>query len=151
MRIHREGTMVKRLVGKTAVAAKCAAGVCDPQVTEGLQSRAPNGKYDLVKLRGPGVFLGAQVTKQGGSGDITFVALEIDGRTVVNLSYSAAMSWSLTQMNPYGVVLLQGGGTKTITIGYPTPLLYKRSLKLSVIVSEAGVAQVLANVVHGGA
>jgi hypothetical protein len=44
----------------------------------------------------------------------------------------------------------QSGGLKTLTIGFPTPLLYKRGLRLSVTVNEPNVAQILANVVHGG-
>jgi hypothetical protein len=142
----------KRSVGRAAakLADKCAAGVCDPERTEGLKAPAPNGTYALVTLKGPGVFLGAHVSKQGGTSDITFVALDIDGRNVTNLSFSAAMNLGLTQQNPYGLVLLQSGGLKTLTIGFPTPLLYKRGLRLSVTVNEPNVAQILANVVHGG-
>jgi len=138
---------------KTAAAkaevGTCAAGVCDPERTQGLKAPAPNGTYTLVGLKGPGVFLGAEVTKQGGGSDITFVVLDIDGRNVTNLSYAAAANAGLTQQNPYGLVLLQAGGLKTMTIGFPTPLLYKRTLKLSVTVNEPGVAQILANVIHG--
>jgi hypothetical protein len=43
----------------------CAAGVCDPQRTQGLRAPAPNGTHDLVTLQGPGVFLGAAVSKTG--------------------------------------------------------------------------------------
>ena len=142
----------KRSVGRAAapVAAKCAAGVCDPERTQGLKAPAPNGTYALVTLKGPGVFLGAEISKQGGTNDITFVILDIDGRNVTNLSYAAAMNLGLTQQNPYGLVLLGGGGLKTMTVGFPTPLLYKRSLKLSVTVNEPNVAQIVANVIHGG-
>ena len=45
------------------VASRCAAGVCDPERTEGLKAPAPNGTYPLVTLKGPGVFLGAEVSK----------------------------------------------------------------------------------------
>jgi hypothetical protein len=53
----------KRTIGRTSVAAICAAGVRDP---------APSGTYSLVTFKGPGAFLGAKVTKQGGTGDLTF-------------------------------------------------------------------------------
>jgi hypothetical protein len=134
----------------TKVAARCAAGVCDPERTQGLKAPAPNGAHSLVTLKGPGVFLGAEVSKQGGSNDITFVVLDIDGRNVTNLSFAAAQNQGLTQQNPYGLVLLGSGSLKTMTIGFPTPLLYKRELRLSVTVNEANVAQILANVIHGG-
>ncbi len=129
----------------------CAAGVCDPQRTQGLRAPAPNGTHDLVTLQGPGVFLGAEVSKQGGTNDLTFVILDIDGRNVVNLSYAGAANQGLTEQNPYGLVLLQSAVIKTMTHGFPTPLLYKRSLRLRVTVNEPGVVQILANVVHGGA
>ena len=131
--------------------AGCAQGVCDPERTQGLRAPAPNGTHDLVTLRGPGVFLGAEVTKQGGTNDLTFVVLDIDGRNVTNLSYAAANNSGLTQQNPYGLVLLHSAALKSLTIGFPTPLLYKRSLRLSVTVNEPGVVQILANVIHGSA
>ena len=52
---------------------------------------------------------------------------------------------------PYGLVLLHSAALKTMTIGFPTPLLYKRDLKLSVTVNEPNVAQIVANVIHGAA
>ena len=132
------------------VVSKCAAGVCDPERTEGLKAPAPNGTYPLVTLKGPGVFLGAEVTKQGGTNDLTFVILDIDGRNVTNLSFAGALNQGLTQQNPYGLVVLNSAALKTMAVGFPTPLLYKRSLTLSVTVNEPNVVQVLANVIHGG-
>ena len=142
----------KRSAARVTVpaAAKCAAGVCDPERTEGLKAPAPNGTYSLVTLKGPGVFLGAEISKQGGTNDLTFVILDIDGRNVANLSYSGAINQGLTQQNPYGLVLLQSPAIKTVTIGFPTPLVYKRGLNLSVTVNEGNVVQILANVIHGG-
>lgn len=127
----------------------CALGVCDPERTQGLKAPASKGDHVLVELTGPGVFLGAEVTKQGGGTDLTFVILEIDGRNVTNISYAAAKNSALTQQNPYGLVLLQSTALKNLTIGFPSPLRYKKSLKLSVTVNEDGVAQILANVIHG--
>jgi hypothetical protein len=70
---------------------------------------------------------------------------------VTNVSYAGASNWGLTQHNPFGLVLLQGSGIKTMTIGFPTPLLYKRSLRLAVTVNEPNIAQIVANVVHDSA
>jgi hypothetical protein len=128
----------------------CAAGVCDPERTQGLRAPVAEGTHDLVTLQGPGVFIAAHVSKQGGSDDITFVILDIDGRNVTNSSYAGAANWGLTQHNPYGLVLLQGSSIKTMTIGFPAPLLYKRSLRLAVTVNESNVQQIVGNVVHGG-
>ncbi len=135
---------------RTTTGGNCLNGVCDPQRTQGLRAPAPQGEELLVNLKGPGLFLGAEVVKQGGNSDLTFVKLEIDGRNVVNLSYAAADNGGLTQYNPFGLVLLKSAaGLKNLTIGFPSPLRFKKGFKLSVTVNEPGVVQILANVIHG--
>jgi len=129
----------------------CAAGVCDPRRTQGLKAPAPQATHLLVNLEGPGVFLGAMVSKQGGTNDLTFVILDIDGRNVTNISYAAARNLGLFGQNPFGLVVSVTGLLKTLTVGFPTPLRFERSLRLSVKVSEPSVVQILANVVHGSA
>jgi hypothetical protein len=127
----------------------CALGVCDPERTQGLRAPAPKGDHKLVSLKGPGLFLAAEVVKQGGTNDLTFVILDIDGRNVTNLSYAAARNSGLTRQNPYGIVYLHADQLETMAIGYPSPLLFERDLNLSVKVNEDGVVQILANVIHG--
>ena len=81
---------------------------------------------------------------------MTFVSLHIDGKNVVDASIAAIRNWGLTQDNLYGIVLVtSAAGLKTVTIGYPSTLTYNKNLKLSVTVQEAGVAQIVGNVVHG--
>lgn len=126
----------------------CAVGVCDPQRTQGLKAPAPKGTYNLVTREGPGLFLSANVSKQGGPTGLTFVKLDIDSRNVVSLSFSAARNWGLSQPNPFGLQFLSGIGVESFAIGWPFPLTFKRSLKLSVVVNETGVVQIVANVVH---
>jgi hypothetical protein len=127
----------------------CAVGVCEPQRTQGLKAPAPKGTHSLVSLEGPGLLLSANVTKQGGLTDLTFVRLDIDNRNVVSLSFAAARNWGLGVPNPYGLQLLSGTGVESFAIGWPFPLTFSRSLKLSVTVNETGVVQIVANVVHG--
>jgi hypothetical protein len=127
----------------------CAGGVCEPRRTQGLQAPAPKGSYKLVSLKGPGIFVGGHVSKQGGDTDLTFVSLDIDGRNVVSLSYAAARNLGFTQDNPFGLVLLPSGRVDNLTFGFPTPLRFEKSLLVSVEVNEDGVVQLLANVVHG--
>lgn len=131
------------------MATNCAAGVCAPERTQGIIAPAPAGTHLLVRLEGPGVFLGSECVKQGGTNNITFVVLDIDGHNVTNVSYAAAENSGLTQANPYGLVLLGSSTLRNLTIGFPTPLRYEKELKLSVVVNETGVAQILANVIHG--
>ena len=59
----------------------------------GLLAPAPQGTHDLVTIEGPGVFLATEISKQGGTNDITFVNLDIDGKNVTNLLYAAAGNW----------------------------------------------------------
>src|SRR4029450_10211666 len=132
-------------------ARTCAAGVCDPRRTQRLRAPAPQGTHVLIDLEGPGVFLGAAISKQGGTNDLTFVILDIDGRNVTNLSYAAAANAGLTQHNPYALVLLHSHALQTVTIGFPTPLRYERKLVLRVTVNEPNVVQILGNVIHGAA
>jgi hypothetical protein len=127
----------------------CAPGVCDPRRTQGLKAPAPNGAHNLVTLAGPGVFVGAAVSKQGGTNNLTFVRLDIDGRNVTNMSFAAAANLGLTHYNPFGIVLTQSAVVKTFTVGFPTPLRFQRELRLAVTVNEPNVVQILANVIHG--
>ena len=128
---------------------RCSGGVCNPERTQGLRAPAPNGTHNLVTLTGPGVFLAAEISKQGGTNDITFVVLDIDGRNVTNISYAALVNQGLTQHNPYGLAVFHSAALKTVTIGFPSPLLFRRSLRLSVTVNEPNVVQIVANVIHG--
>jgi len=130
----------------------CSGGVCDPRRTQGLKAPAPKGKYTLVALEGPGTFLSAMVTKQGGATGITFVELDIDGRNVVAMSFAGARNFGLVQDNPFGIELRgTGGPVEAFTIGWPTPLVFKERLTLRVIVDETGVVQIIGLVVSGSA
>ncbi len=122
-----------------------------PVETQGLKAPAPVGDHTLLTLKGPGKFVAAEIIKQGGNGShMTFVMLEIDGQTIVNASIAALNNWGLTQSNSYGTVLLKPSATeRTVTIGYPMPLAYSKSLKLAVKVSEPGVVQIIGKVIHG--
>jgi hypothetical protein len=137
------------MAGRSSGNVSCASGVCNPERTQGLKAPAPQGEYKLVELKGPGLFLAAEVTKQGGASGLTFVSLDIDGRNVTNLSFIAAENAGLTQNNPYGIVLLKSNILRTFTIGFPSALVFERGLQLSVTIKEAGVAQILGNVIHG--
>jgi hypothetical protein len=140
--------VVPTAVGSTTTNA-CIGGMCDPQRLQGLKAPAPKGTYNLINIEGPGLFLAGHVSKQGGSTGLSFVRLQIDGRSVVDLSFAAAQNLGFRQQNPYGLVLLGSGGLQNFTFGWPVPLVFKRSLGLSVVVNETGVVQILANVIRG--
>jgi hypothetical protein len=126
-----------------------AQTVYNPQEAEGLLSSPATGAHELVVLKGPRKFVSAQLSKQGGTNDITFVILEIDGKTVVNGSIAGYRNRAQTQSNPSGSMLLQSSTQKTVTIGFPFPLAYQSELRLSVDITESGVLQILGTVIHG--
>lgn len=124
--------------------------MCDPQRIQGLKTSPKKGStHKLISIKGSGLLLAGHVTKQGGANDLTFVTLRIDGKSVIDLSFAAASNWGLTQSNPYGLALLKGGPVQNFTFGWPAPLTFKKRLELSVVVKEAGVVQIVANVIRG--
>lgn len=136
---------------KAPVAAKrCEVGMCGPERIQGLKTRIRRGSTNrLISIRGRGLLLAGHVSKQGGTNDLTFVQLRIDGKSVIDLSFAAASNLGLTQSNPYGLVLLQGGAVQNFTFGWPVPLHFDKSLELTAVVREAGVVQLLANIIRG--
>lgn len=119
------------------------------QRTQGLVAPAGQGEHVLVKLKGPGVFVCAEVVRQNNPAGISFVNLELDGKNVVSVSFEAARNWGLTVQNPFGLVLREEGIFSNLTIGYPLPLRFEKELVLKVTVQEIGIPQIVANVIHG--
>lgn len=133
-----------------AIEDKCAGGVCAPYSREGVKSNPTSGtSLDLVRQEGPGVFLGGRVTKQGGDSDITYVTLDIDGQPIVSMSFSGAATFGLTQHNPFGVTLLRSNSGQTLAFGFPTPLMFRKGLRLNVNVQEPNVVQIIGTAVCG--
>ena len=133
-----------------AIEDKCAGGVCAPYSREGTRPNPANGSdLDLVRQEGPGVFLGDRVTKQGGDSDITYVNLDIDGQSILSMSFSGAATFGLTQHNPFGVTLLRSNSGQTLAFGFPTPLMFRKGLRLNVKVQEPNVVQIIGTVVCG--
>jgi hypothetical protein len=120
----------------------------NPVRIQGLVTNPPaNSTRELVKLKGPGLFLSAEITKQGGSSDLTFIILDIDGQNLVNISIAALFNQGLTSHNSYGIAVYRSSAAlETVTIGFPYPLTFKKSLSVKVVVNETGVVQVLGNV-----
>lgn len=127
----------------------CCNGVSFPERKQGLKTNLEKGEHELIQLKGPGVFLGAHISKQGGNSDISFIDLTIDGKNVFNFSYAAMINLGFTQQNPYGMVLVKTGEIENVTLGFPYPLKYKKSLVLSFITREEGIKQVIGNIIFG--
>lgn len=131
------------------MASSLIGAVVNPVRNQGLVTNvAVNSTKELVKVKGPGLFLSAEVTKQGGNSDLTFVILDIDGKNVVNISIAALFNQGLTSDNSYGISVFRSGASlETVTIGFPYPLTFNKLLSLKVTVNEPGVVQILANVI----
>lgn len=106
--------------------------------------------YDLVTLSGPGTFVAARLTKQGGATGLTAVSLSIDGKTVVQRNIVALKNLGMTQNNPFGVVVFTSPvGIDAVTIGFSQPIAFEQSLVLSAIVGETGVIQIIGTIIYG--
>ena len=124
--------------------------ILKPQRVQGLKTNLPtNKKFDLIRQRGPGVFVCAHVTKQGGSNDIAQVALFIDGQNVVAITYAAAGNIGLSEQNNSGIKLVKGF-VDCISIQYNEPLHFEKECRIEISTgSDAGIVQVVANAVIG--
>ncbi len=130
------------------MASSLIGAIANPKRTEGLITNVvANSVHNLVQMQGPGLFLSAEITKQGGSNNLTFVSLTIDGQSVITDSIAALLNQGLGAVNFYGIMVSKGpSGLNTVTIGLPYPLTFQRNLVLQVTVNEPGVVQIVANV-----
>jgi len=124
--------------------------ILQPRRVQGLKTNLPtNKKFDLITQKGPGVFVCAHITKQGGSNDIAQVALFIDGKNVVAITYAAAGNVGLAEQNNSGIKLVRGF-VDCISIQYNEPLYFKKECRIEISTgTDAGIVQVVANAVIG--
>jgi hypothetical protein len=121
-----------------------------PRRIQGLAVGPGTGKtIDLITAPGPGVFVAAHVTKQGGTNNITQVALYIDGSNVVAITFAAADNIGLDEQNNSGIKLVNGL-VNCISIQYNEPLFFKKECRIEIKTgSDIGIHQVVANAVIG--
>lgn len=124
--------------------------IIQPRRVQGLKTNpGTNKKFDLIKQEGPGVFVAAHITKQGGSNDITQVALFIDGVNVVAITHAAADNIGMDEQNNSGIKLVKGV-VDCLSIQYNEPLFFKKELRIEINTgSDNGVVQLVANTVIG--
>ena len=109
----------------------------------------PLDSYDLVTLTGPGSFVSARMTKQGGDSGFTFLELVIDDKIIIGRSFAALKNWGMTESNPFGVVVLTEGIVDAATIGFQQPIKFEDSLVLRAVVDQSGVEQIIGTVIYG--
>jgi hypothetical protein len=121
------------------------------RLSEGLVVSPIVGSVNtLVAIKGPGKFVSARMTKQGGLTGLTAISLEIDGQIIENRNIIALKNIGLGVDNPYGVMVnTSAAGIDVVTIGFPQTLSFERSLELKAHVNEAGVVQIIGTVLAG--
>jgi hypothetical protein len=119
---------------------------------QGIYDIMPGETYTVGGIEGPGQFISAYVTKQGGASDITTVELFLDGVRAASVSFAGFKNFNLTQSNPSGLMVAPGATAAdidTAVIGFPYPLAFKTDLRIVISVggSDTGIAQILTNVI----
>jgi hypothetical protein len=154
--LHALGDILAELqVISGQLASGGSGGGGDDQVTgaavaDGLLVNPGAGSNVLVHIAGPGRFLSARVTKQGGATGLTAVVLKIDSQDVTHWNIEALKNWALTANNPHGIVVSTSpGGIDTVTIGFQEPLTFQTSLDLVADVNESDIVQLTASVIYG--
>jgi hypothetical protein len=130
---------------------ECCTLVRDARKFQGLVVNPLDpSTHTLVSINGPGKFVSAELTKQGGLSGLTFVTLRIDGQSIENRSVIALKNLAMTQNNPFGVMVgTSPAGIDAVTIGFPQTLEFKNKLELEVQVAEPGVVQLIGTVIAG--
>jgi len=124
--------------------------ILKPRRVQGLVAAPARGKtINLINTKGPGVFVAAHITKQGGSNNITQVALFIDGVNVVAITFAAADNIGLDEQNNSGIKMVNGP-VKCISIQFNEPLYFQKECRVEIRTgTDTGVVQIVANAVIG--
>lgn len=141
-----------RALNRAVVANKpCCPLVENAELREGLVVNPVSGtEHVLVSITGPGKFVSARMTKQGGVSGLTAFSLELDGKNIENRNFIALKNIGLTEHNPYGIsIFTSAAGIDDVTAGFQVPLVFKESLVLKAVVNEGGVVQIIGTVLAG--
>jgi hypothetical protein len=99
-----------------------------------------SGEEAAIRILGAGWFRAAEVVKQGGSTDNTYVTLELDGEPMITISFARLKNqWSQLE-TPFIVAKVStDGDTSRMTIWYSPELKFRGMATLRVEVGEDGV------------
>lgn len=101
------------------------------------------GDSATMHLLGAGWFSAAEIVKQGGGSDSTYVTLELDGQPMFVTSFSTLKNPMMQLGTGYIVAkVLTVGDTSTMTIWYSPELKFRAMVGLRVDVEEKGVESV---------
>ena len=101
------------------------------------------GDKAAMNVLGGGWFQAAEIVKEGGTGDDTYVTLELDGQPMITTSFASLQNPWMQLNTPYIVANVRvEGNTRTMTIWYSPGLRLMALVALHVEVQEQGVDSV---------
>jgi len=99
------------------------------------------GQRTEFHVMGAGWFSAAEIVKDGGSNDATYVIVELDGAQVMNTSFVSLKNPMMELGTPNLVAKVRSDGSKSVmTIWYGTALKFRGIAAVRVAVQEDGVA-----------
>jgi len=102
-----------------------------------------SGTKETMNVLGGGWFRAAEIVKEGGSSDETYVTLELDGQGMITTSFAVLKNPWMQLNTPYIVANVRSeGNTRTMTIWYSPELRFMALVVLHVDVQEEGVDSV---------
>lgn len=127
------------------VAVACVEGdIRGEAVTiERAADTTASGDEAVIRILGAGWFRAAEVVKQGGSTDDTYVTLELDGEPMISISFARLKNqWSQLDTPFLVAKVASEGDIDRMTIWYSPELKFRGMATLRVEVNEAGVGSV---------
>jgi hypothetical protein len=98
------------------------------------------GEQARFHVLGAGWFGAAEIVKQGGTNDATYVTVELDGAEMITTSFASLKNPWMQLNTPYLVANVRSDGhTSTMTIWYSPELKFRAIMALRVTVEEDGV------------
>ena len=142
---------------RVALSALVAAGLgAAATVAVACVDRAPKGEPVMIQrdvgatatgqhaefhVMGAGWFGAAEIEKDGGSSDATYVTVELDGAEVMTTSFASLKNPWMELSTPNLVAKVRSEGSKSVmTIWYGQALKFRAIAAVRVVVQEDGVA-----------
>jgi hypothetical protein len=111
-------------------------------IEQAAQSTSPGAETAMDRLGG-GWFLAAEIVKEGGSTDETYVTLALDGQEMITTSFALLKNPWMQLDTPYMVANVRAeGNTRTMIIWYTEEPRFMFLVSLHVDVHEEGVDSV---------
>jgi hypothetical protein len=128
----------------STMAIACVEDIKGEAVTieQAAQSTSPGAETSMDRL-GAGWFQAAEIVKEGGSTDETYVTLALDGQEMITTSFASLENPWMQLSTPYMTANVRAeGNTRRMIIWYTSELRFMFLVSLHVDVHEEGVDSV---------